>query len=147
MTSKTTLRNYMIDKAGRKWNTKPERAFRAYSELRRMELVQNVVLPFVAENREGRIQRFDFQLDFAHPLDSKTGCLYDVDYEVDGDGHNSKHDLWKDNIKNSRGLKVIHIPGVLTAKKFWPHLDKWLPMALLSPSPTVYIGGGSSDFP
>ena len=147
MTSKTTLRNYMIDKAGRKWNMKPERAFRAYAESRGIDLVQNVVLPFVGPNRMDRLQRFDFQLDFARPCDTGHQATYDIDFEIDGEGHNGKNDLWKDTLKNSRGLKVIHIPGVLTAKKFLPHLDRWLPMALLSPSPTVYIGGGSSDFP
>ena len=145
--NRKALKVWAIDKKGKKWNTRPERQFREYAERRSLGLVQNVSLPFVAPNREGRLQRFDFQLDFARPCDTGHQATYDVDFEIDGECHNSKNDLWKDNVKNGRGLKVIHIPGVLTEKKFWSHLDKWLPVALLSKAPTIYIGGGSREFP
>ena len=136
MTSKKTLKAAMIDRLGRTWNTRPERQFDDYQRSRGLGLVQNVILPFVSENRVGRLQRWDFQLDFARPLDAGG---YDVDFEVDGQGHNDHNDFWKDNVKNQRGLKVIHIPGILTGKKWWPYLDSQLPKALLSASPTVYV--------
>ena len=120
----------MIARNGKKWNTAPERNFEEYQRSRGMGLVQNVNLPFGA---------WVFQLDFAHPFE----LGWDVDYEVDGPYHGSDiqqaKDSWKDALKNRQGLKVVHIPAILTNKKWWPYLDEMLPKALLSVSPTVYV--------
>ncbi|MDE3215963.1 MAG: hypothetical protein KGO03_06165 [Gemmatimonadota bacterium] len=72
------------------------------------------------------------------------GLTYDVNYEVDGNhyhGSDIQHgkDMWKDGLKNAQGLKVVHIPAILTERKWWRYLDAQLPKALLSPSPTVYV--------
>ena len=139
----------MIDRAGKKWNTAPERNFDEYQKSRGMGLMMNQTLPFVAEDRLGKTRRYDFQCDFLRPKDSEeyltTGyhdlaAGYDVDYELDGEGHKSCNDPWKDAVKNGRGLKVVHIPGYFAKPKYWPQLDKALNMALLSPKPTVYLG-------
>ncbi|MDE1824366.1 MAG: hypothetical protein KGH74_03635 [Candidatus Micrarchaeota archaeon] len=137
MASNRALKHWAIDKAGRKWNTRPEQNFNSYQVSRGMGLVQNVKLPFTdLEKHHG----YTFQLDFAHPNDH----TYDVDYEVDGSHYHGSDrqlakDEWKDRLKNAQGLKVIHVPAVLTEKKWWAYLDEWLPKALVSVSPTVYL--------
>ena len=144
-----TIERAMIDRAGKKFNTAPERRFNDYQLARGMGLIQNVTLPFVAENRIGQLQRYDFQCDFLHPVDAAcfkaTGfrnpeAVYDVDYEIDGAGHKPCNDPWKDAIKNHRGLKVVHIPGYFVKPRYWNDLDRALAWAQRSKDMTVYLG-------
>ena len=129
------LTRAMIARNGKTWNTRRERRFNDYKISRGLGLVQNVSLPFVDVDLEGARIRYDFQLDFARPSDS----TYDIDFEIDGKGHKDKTDHWKDGVKNKQGLKVIHIPGVLTEKKWWAYLDNALNAAMLSTDATVNI--------
>jgi len=135
--SKKTLRNAMIDRAGKRWNTAPERAFNEFQKKFGMGLVQNRSLPFTDNG-----QHFTFQLDFARPLDRPTGG-YDVDFEIDGPHHDTllmkQKDMWKDYVKNTAGLKVIHVPAELTKKKWWNYLNAEIAKALLSPMGSVWI--------
>jgi hypothetical protein len=135
MTKRQTER-YMISRAGKIWNTEPEQRFNEYQLSRGLNLVQNKTLPFVAENRAGQLQRYDFQCDFLRPMEP-TG--FDIDFEVDGKGHKEKNDPWKDAVKNKAGLKVIHVPGEFTKRKWWAELDKALNAALLSKDATVNL--------
>lgn len=133
--TKRQVEKLMISRQGKIWNTKPEQLFNEYQLSRGLNLVQNHTLPFVAENRQGLPQQYDFQCDFLRPTDSH----FDVDYEIDGRGHKEKNDPWKDEVKAKAGLRVIHVPGVLCEKKWWPYLDRQLPMALLQRFPVVYL--------
>ena len=133
--TKRQVERLMISRQGKTWNTAPERNFDEYQQSRGLGLIMNKTLPFVAENRVGQLQRYDFQCDFLMP-DDKT---FTVDFEIDGKGHKEKNDPWKDTVKNSRGLKVIHIDGELTKKKWWGELDRAINAALLSKEPTVRI--------
>ena len=130
LTSKKVLKAAMIARANKKVDTKPERQFKAYAESRKMELIQDVKVVCGG---------FDFQLDFAH----SAYHTFDYEIEIDGPYHDSGRQLakslWKDALKNRQGLKVVHIPAILTNKKWWPYLDQMLPKALLSVSPTVYV--------
>ena len=129
------LTRAMIARNGKTWNTRPERRFNEYQVSRGLGLVQNVSLLFTDIDMEGARIGYDFQLDFARPTDH----TYDIDFEIDGKGHKDKADRWKDGVKNRQGLKVIHIPGVLTERKWWAYLDKALNAAMLSSDATVYI--------
>jgi hypothetical protein len=144
------LRGAMIDKAGKKWDTKPERLFAEYARLRGMGLLQNQTVSYQALNRRGFMQTFDFQLDFARPRDWQRYAItglhlasepFEIDFEVDGEGHNFKNDKWKDEVKTANGLKVVHIPGGVCEKKYWEYLDKAIPLALENPDPVVKIVG------
>jgi hypothetical protein len=147
--TKPMLRQAMIDRNGKKWNTRPERLFNEYQISRCLGLIQNVNVGMVAKDRDGRENCFVFQLDFARPKDrdryAATGfhdldAGYDVDYETDGDGHKAKNDAWKDEVKNAHGLKVLHIPGWLCEKKWWGNLDAAIPKALASGKMAVNLG-------
>ena len=133
--TKRAVEKLMITRQGKAWNTEPERNFDDYQRDRGLGLVMNRSLPFAAENREGVMQRYDFQCDFLRPTDT----TFDIDFEVDGKGHKEKNDYWKDKVKNRAGLKVIHIDGELTKRKWWPELDRAINAALLSKEPTVRI--------
>lgn len=135
--SKKMLRNMMIDRNGKAWNTKPERLFNEFQLTRGLGLVQNRSLPF----SDGGIH-YRFQCDFLRPIDHPT-MTYDVDFEIDGPHHDSQinrnKDIWKDDIKNRAGLKVVHVPAELTNRKWWGYLDKEIARALLSSLGSVYI--------
>lgn len=134
------MQRMMISRYGKAYNTAPERRFDDYQRSRNLGLVMNHTLPFVAENHQGVPQRYDFQMDFLRPIKlSATGATWDVDLEIDGKGHKEKNDEWKDTMKASHGLKTIHIPGILTEKKYWWVLDRDLPNALLSKDSVVYL--------
>ena len=137
MTSKRTLEKAMIARNGKKWNTLPERQFKKFQEHYGLGLIQNVNLPFT----DG-VLHYDFQCDFLRPVDHPT-LTYDVDFEVDGPHHDSdinhSKDLWKDDLKNKAGLKVVHIPAELTKRKWWKYLDGEIRKALLNPFGSVYI--------
>ncbi|MDE1854619.1 MAG: hypothetical protein KGI38_12865 [Thaumarchaeota archaeon] len=133
--TKRQVEKLMISRQGKAWNTEPERNFDLYQKSRGLNLIMNRSLPFVAENREGVNQRYDFQCDFLRPTDES----FDIDFEVDGRGHKEKNDPWKDAVKNRSGLKVIHIDGELTKKKWWDELDRAISRAILSKEPTVRI--------
>lgn len=132
------VKKLMISRAGKTWNTRPERLFDEYQRSRGLGLVQHRTLPFVAENRAGRLQRFDFQCDFLRPVDSQP-FGFDIDFEVDGKGHSDKNDPWKDGVKNGQGLKVIHIPGDICHRRFWGYLDEQISRAILSSEAIVNI--------
>lgn len=134
--TKRQVERLMIDRANKIWDTEPERNFAEYCRSREILVVQNKTLPFVAPNRQGTLQRYDFQCDFLRPSRQTT---YDIDFEIDGKGHKDKNDEWKDGVKNRSGLKVIHIDGELVKKKWWVELDKTLNAAILSKDPTVRL--------
>ena len=132
--NKKTLARYMISKQGKVWNTEPERNFQLYQLSRGMGLVQNRSFHVVQNGTP-----YDYQLDFAHA--TEEGWDYEV--EVDGVNHDSeinhRKDLWKDFVKAKNGLKVIHVPAVLTEKKWWPYLDSEFAKALTSKSRSIWI--------
>ena len=127
----------MIARNGKRWNTKPERQFREFGERFGMGLIQNRSLPFT----DG-VLHYEFQCDFLRPID-RPDITYDVDFEIDGPHHdtdiNRNKDIWKDDIKNKAGLKVIHVPAELTKRKWWDYLNREIEKALLSPLGSVYI--------
>ncbi len=127
-------------KQGVIWET--ERRFNEYAESRVMCLQWDMygtrTLPFIAPNRKGVLTRYDFQLDFLHPT-FPHGNSYDEDWEIDGKGHKDKNDAWKDEIKNKAGIRVYHVPGELTAERYWPDLDKKITAARLEKAGTVHL--------
>lgn len=133
--SSQSLKRYFIDKHGRTWGTLPERNFDAFQRSIGLGLVMNVSLPF---NDDGR--PYDFQLDFARPTDES----FNIDFEIDGKAYHSsdrqaRKDHWKDEVKNRQGLKVIHVPAILTERHWWEYLEKEITRALLSKEGTIYI--------
>jgi hypothetical protein len=148
MLTPNQLRQAMITKAGKRWNTTPERRFNEYQISRHLSIMQNQTVTFDAIARDGGPFPATFQLDFARPRDwdcySRTGfhdekAGFSVDYEIDGEGHKDKNDPWKDSIKNANGLKVIHIPGWLCHKDYWGNLDCAIPKALASKKMTIHL--------
>lgn len=135
--SRRMLANYMMGLRGKSTHTLPERQFNAYQESRGMALLWDVSLKFVDDD-DG--QEYDFQCDFLRPTDRS----YDVDFEVDGEKfHTSSRQMqkddWKDRLKNRQGLKVIHIPAILTQKRHWSYLDAQIANALLVKQRSVRI--------
>lgn len=126
------VKQYMISKHNKVWNTEPERFFNSYQILRGLGLIQNVTLPFTWEG-----QRLSFQCDFVTPN-------HEIDFEIDGAKYHSsvrqqQKDKWKDGIKNGGGLKVIHIPAEICRKKWWPYLDAQIHRAESKPIGGYYI--------
>jgi hypothetical protein len=142
------LAKAMIDRAGKKWNTVPERNFNQYQISRGLGLMMNQNVSLLAVNRMGILQAFDFQCDFLRPKDfasyARTGYHdpakgFDRDYEIDGAGHSEKNDPWKDSVKVAHGITPIHIPGSLTKPHYWPVLDDCLREMKVEPDGTVYL--------
>jgi hypothetical protein len=126
------LKSYMIAKQGKSVGTRPETLFDQFQRSRGLGLVMNVSLPFHDAGA-----RYDFQLDFA-------SSALDVDYEIDGkEFHSSdrqvRKDAWKDGVKNAHGLKVVHVPAILTERHWWEYLEREIRRALASEERTVYI--------
>ena len=132
------IQKTLIQLADKKVGTRGERQFKAYAESRVMNLKQDVSINFfdISGNK------FTFQLDFVDARhisdDICPGCIK-VDYEVDGLGHKTKWDAWKDEIKSQSHVKVIHIPEAVTVEKWWSYLDVQLGEALRSEEMIHYI--------
>jgi hypothetical protein len=125
----------MISRAGKVFNTACERRFDEFQRERGLGLIQNRTIQIRSANKEGIDMSYTFQLDFARPDDSS----FDVDVEIDGDGHSSKNDDWKDAVKAGAGLKVIHIPGELTKPRWWDYLAQEYDRAIMGIEKVVYI--------
>lgn len=122
----------MIDRANKKFDTKGERQFDEYQQSRVMNLRhghagEGTTLKFYDQVS---CKFFDFQLDFltlrypgmSYNIDALSS--YTEDFEVDGKGHKTKWDPWKDDLKATAGLVVFHIPEAITKEEHWPYLDK-----------------------
>jgi hypothetical protein len=141
------LPDSVVERDGKRWNTKPERLFNDYQRSRELGLIQNVTLtfPVVGVSAKTAVR---FQLDFARPVDyevyAATGfhdpnAKFDVDFEIDGSGHFRPADPWKDKIKNLAGMRVVHVDGRLCEKKQWERLDSELGGAIASGAFRCYI--------
>jgi len=122
--------------AGEKWHSDAEKKFNEYQESRGMGLEWDNDID-VEDWQTG--DKYTFQCDFLHKNDMGE---YDIDYEIDGRKFHKKKtkEHWKDDLKNKKGLKVIHIPAEACVKKqFWAVLDDELPKAVLSEKPIIYI--------
>ena len=135
MATKRQLQKYMISRNGKVYNTEPERNFKEFARQHGLNVCQNVTLTFHEDGGEV----YDFQCDFLVPTEE----WFSTDFEIDGPYHETdrahRKDLWKDFIKAKRGLKVIHVPAVLTEKKWWPYLDSEIIKALAGKSRSVFI--------
>src|SRR2546426_11486022 len=135
----------MIQKAAKSSHTAPERAFNAYQESRGMNLLWDKLLEFVTYDPD--YFPITFQCDFVHFNGiSLKDEHYDIDYEIDGEkfhssGRQKRKDDWKDKIKARAGIKVIHIPAAVTAKRYWPYLDAEIKKALESKEMIIHIAG------
>lgn len=136
-----------VGKGKKKWNTAPERMFDSYQRSRKLGLIQNVSLPFAVAGKEGRAT-FEFQLDFARPVDRETYLVtgfhdpkagYDMDIEIDGAEHDGSLDPLKDSVKSSNGVRVIHIVGRLCRRENWGRLDFLLRRAFTSKRMVLYL--------
>ena len=141
------LPDSVVERDGKKWNTKPERLFNDYQRSRKLGLIQNVTLAFPVAGVSAKAT-VRFQLDFARPVDHEvyaaTGfhdpnAKFDVDFEIDGSGHFRPADPWKDKIKNLAGMRVVHVDGRLCEKKQWDTLDSELNGAIASGRLRRYI--------
>ena len=138
------MKSAMIQKASKSSHTVPEKAFNAYQESRGMNLYWSKEgESYVFTDRLGEI--YDFQLDFIK-LKNAWDDIIDIDFEIDGSKYHSsdrqmRKDAWKDDIKALRGVKVIHIPAAITAKRFWPYLDAEIKKALESKEMVIHIDG------
>ena len=145
------IQRAMITKAGKLWNTTPERQFGDFADRYGLPFKQNESRDFRSLNRRLVMQTFTFQMDYVEFEDpavfsarKATGYLpstakIKTDLEVDGHDHKDANDPWKDAIKNRSGIRVRHIPGWLCKPKNWPTLKEALTIAQRQPEMTVYL--------
>jgi len=148
---KTSRKNYIIKKRLEERQAKglpsiPETNFNEYQTERKLGL--EWLTPTKKTFRFRAIDGFpwNLQLDFVkhklHP-DPKDPIPFEIDFEIDGVKWHKKpsKEEWKNELKNSHGLRVIHIPEEITAKVHWAYLDEKLPAAITSNEMTIYIAG------
>lgn len=137
MTPSQTKR-YMISRANKYTNTKGETQFNEYQLSRSMKLRHDVRLSFF----DPRAQMFTFQCDFLLAnctFPTEVSSCYSVDFEIDGKGHKTKWDDWKDTLKVKAGLTVVHIPEPITASRYWYYLDAQIRQALFGTEKVFYV--------